>query len=110
MALAGPPALAHGSDYDGDGVATPADCNDLDPAIAPGRPDRPDLVPEDTNCDGIDGDASRAVFVDAGAGQDTRSGTREFPKRTIGAALAAAEGTGRDVYVAAGPTRSRSAS
>ncbi|HEV2092627.1 MAG TPA: hypothetical protein VGR18_05620 [Rubrobacter sp.] len=43
------------TDYDGDG-ATAGDCKPFDAAVAPGRPDEPDLALEDTNCDGIDGD------------------------------------------------------
>src|SRR5690348_4362462 len=41
---------------------------------------------EDTNCDGIDGDVAKAVFVDAAGGQDTGPGTRDQPKKTISAA------------------------
>ncbi len=57
----------------------------------------------DTNCDGVDGDASRAFFV-ATNGDDTFSGTRQFPMRTIQAAINRASITsGIDqVYVSAG--------
>ena len=102
MALAGPPALAHALDFDADGVSQPADCNDLDAGIFPGAADRPDLAFADTNCDGIDGDAAKAIFVDAGGGQDSRSGSRDFPKASIGNAITAAKAAGKDVYVAAG--------
>ncbi|MDA0165928.1 hypothetical protein OM076_37025, partial [Solirubrobacter ginsenosidimutans] len=89
-------------DWDGDGAVAPADCRPLDPAVYPGAPDKPDLAFEDTNCDGIDGDLNKAIFVDGGGGLDTRSGTRDFPKKTITNALAAAKAAGKDVYVAAG--------
>ena len=89
-------------DWDGDGALAPADCRPLDPAVYPGAPDKPDVAFEDTNCDGIDGDLSKAIFVDGGGGLDTRSGAREFPKKTITNALAAAKAAGKDVYVAAG--------
>ncbi|MDA0173032.1 hypothetical protein OJ998_28275 [Solirubrobacter taibaiensis] len=102
MALAPPAAVAHATDFDLDGVSTPADCNDLDAGIFPGAADRPDLAFVDTNCDGIDGDVAKAVFVDAGGGQDSRSGSRDFPKKSVGNALAAAKAAGKDVYVAAG--------
>ena len=73
-----------------------------------GAPDKPDLPFEDTNCDGIDGNLNGAIFVDGAAagGLDTRSGTRDFPKKTITNALvAAAKAAGKDVYVACGNIR-----
>ena len=71
-------------DWDNDGVPAPADCRPLDPAVYPGAPDKPDLTFEDTNCDGIDGNLTKAIFVDGGGGlDDTRTGTRDFPKKTI---------------------------
>jgi hypothetical protein len=61
------------------------------------------MVFVDSNCDGIDGDDAKAVFV-ALTGDDGASGlTREAPKRTVSAALVAAQAAGRtDVYAAAG--------
>ena len=64
-------------------------------------PDKPDLAFVDQNCDGIDGDASKALFVSV-AGSDRNPGTREQPQRSVNAAVAAASGSGRDVYVTAG--------
>lgn len=89
-------------DWDGDGVLAPSDCAPLDPAVHPGATDKPDMAFEDANCDGIDGDAGKAIFVDGGAGLDTRSGTKDFPKKTIAAAIVAAKAAGKDVYVASG--------
>src|SRR4051812_25134262 len=100
--IGGATSNALAADYDRDGAAPPADCDDFDAAAHPGAVDRPDLRFEDTNCDGIDGDAAKAVFVDAGAGQDSRSGSREFPKKTLANAISAAKAQGKDVYVAAG--------
>ena len=65
-------------DFDGDGAVAPQDCNPLDGAVAPGRPDAPDLAFEDTNCDGIDGDVARAVFVSLG-GSNARHGLEGEP-------------------------------
>ena len=77
--------------------------SDFDAAVFPGATDKPDLAFEDTNCDLIDGDLDKAIFVDGGSGQDALSGTRVFPKKTITNALAAAKAAGgKDVYVAAG--------
>jgi hypothetical protein len=65
--------------------------------------DEPDLMVRDTNCDGIDGDASRAVFVSP-RGDDANPGTMAMPKRTLPAAIAAAAAATpvRAVYAAAG--------
>jgi hypothetical protein len=95
-----PPDL---SDADGDGVAAPDDCNDADPATHPGAVDKPDLAFRDSNCDGIDGVGSAAIFV-ALDGDDANPGTASSPKRTLAAAIdgAAAAVPPRDVYVAAG--------
>ena len=102
LLLVGFAGTALASDYDGDGSSTPADCNDFDAALHPGATDKPDFAFEDTNCDGIDGDVSKAIFVDGGGGLDTRSGTKDFPKKTIANAIVAAKAAGKDVYVAAG--------
>jgi hypothetical protein len=89
-------------DADGDGVPNVTDCAPSDRTVHPGAADSPD-VPRmrDTNCDGIDGDAARSIFVSP-AGDDANAGTRARPKRTITAAIPAASGTSADVLVAAG--------
>src|SRR3954451_16179473 len=102
LLLVGFAGTALASDYDRDGSQTPADCNDFDPAIHPGAVDKPDFAREDTNCDGIDGDVNGAIFVDGGTGLDSRSGAKDFPKKTISSAIVAAKAAGKDVYVAAG--------
>ena len=62
--------------------------------------DHPDGL--DHNCDGVDGDASLAIFA-AKNGDDANPGTQEAPMRTVQAAIdrALAEGK-RDVYAATG--------
>ena len=87
-------------DLDGDGFGVD-DCAPLDPSVHPAAEDLPDLAFVDADCDGIDGTARAAVFVSP-AGSDAAPGTRTEPMRTIGAAVAAAEALGRDVYVAGG--------
>jgi hypothetical protein len=90
-------------DYDGDGfTVAQGDCNDLDPYVHPGQVDKPDLNGEDTNCDGIDGTKTGAIFVSVAGGDDSLPGSFGFPKQTIGAAITAAKTAGKDVYVAAG--------
>jgi Putative metal-binding motif len=64
--------------------------------------DYPDLNFSDANCDGIDGELTNAIFVSP-TGVDTNPGTQGAPKRTINAAIAAADAQGkRDILVAGG--------
>jgi hypothetical protein len=91
-------------DSDGDGVVDRLDCAPHDPTIAPGKPDAPDLPAlVDSNCDGIDGNAAAAIFVSP-TGSDAAVGTREAPKLTFFAAIAAAvtAGPGTAVYAQVG--------
>lgn len=90
------------SDADGDGVPDARDCAPQDAAVHEGADDRPD-VPQmrDTNCDGVDGDAARSVFVST-TGTDANPGTRAQPKRTLAAAIPAARAVGFEVLVAEG--------
>lgn len=65
-------------------------------------PDLPDDTFADTNCDGIDGDASAAIFV-AITGSDANPGTRQQPMFTLAGALSKAVQTGKtQIYVSAG--------
>ncbi|HEX6027319.1 MAG TPA: MopE-related protein, partial [Solirubrobacter sp.] len=94
------PALAAPPDFDGDG-AIANDCRPLDPAVHPGAADPPDLAFEDTNCDGIDGNLTKAVFVSIN-GNDSGSGTKENPLRTFAVAIGKAKAEGKDVYAMGG--------
>jgi hypothetical protein len=86
-----------GAFVDADGLAfNGCECERL------GDTDEPDTGGVDANCDGIDGEVARGVFV-APYGDDGAAGTREAPLATIGAGLAAAVPGERDhVYVSAG--------
>lgn len=59
---------------------------------------------QDTNCDGIDGDIERALFVDQSSGNDNNPGTMSQPLQTINAALAEITSlSGKDqIYVSRG--------
>ncbi|HEY7632645.1 MAG TPA: hypothetical protein VH817_18210 [Thermoleophilaceae bacterium] len=70
-------------------------------ACSPGAPDKPDLGFVDSNCDGIDGDTARALFV-APNGNDANDGSFGHPKATVPATVIAAQAAHKDVYVAAG--------
>ena len=52
--------------------------------------DLPDSNNEDSNCDGVDGNAAAAIFV-ATTGSDLAPGTMDQPLRTLAAALAMAQ-------------------
>jgi hypothetical protein len=97
------PAALAAPDFDGDG-ATTTDCAPLDPAVHPGAVDKPDLAAEDTNCDGIDGDKAKAIFVSPG-GNNGGTGSLTNPKQTLGGATGAiltAAADHKDVYLAGG--------
>lgn len=69
------------------------DCNDNNPMVHPGATDMPELKKPflDTNCDGVDGDASKAIFVGT-TGHDTDTcGTMKNPCKTITKGLDRAE-------------------
>ncbi|WP_434041609.1 MULTISPECIES: hypothetical protein [Sorangium] len=64
--------------------------------------DRPDDAFVDANCDGIDGDASLAVFV-APTGSDASPGTRQAPKVSVMGGINEAVLTGKtQVYISQG--------
>jgi hypothetical protein len=89
------------ADSDHDGFVDSSDCGPHDASVHPGAADTPDLRFVDSNCDGIDGDAAKSIFVSP-SGKDTDPGTRERPKRTVEAAVEAAAATREPVLVAAG--------
>lgn len=63
--------------------------------------DLPDADFTDTNCDGIDGDRSRAVFV-APHGSDDRPGTLDSPVATLTRGIELARQAGKSVYACTG--------
>ncbi len=115
----GPDSDCNGLDDDCDGAAdnhyvpytcglgvctSQSTCTNGSESCIPGAPqgaDSPDDGFVDRNCDGIDGDESQALFV-APDGNDAWPGTKAQPKRTIQAAIDAAAGPGRDVYISSG--------
>jgi hypothetical protein len=64
--------------------------------------DLPDDAFEDANCDGIDGDVTRAIFVSP-TGNDANAGTPISPMKTLNAAIVQAVATKKpEVYVDVG--------
>ncbi|MBM3663523.1 MAG: hypothetical protein FJW94_11690, partial [Actinobacteria bacterium] len=90
-------------DVDGDGFNTLSDCDDADPSINPGAAD-PAGDEIDSNCDGIDGVQSAAVFVNSTTGGDTSTcGIITEPCATIGQGQFRAVTQGKaSVFVAGG--------
>ena len=69
------------------------------PACVPtGKGDAPDDNFTDSNCDGIDGDKSKAVFVSPD-GDDGGDGSFDAPVATVGKGVALAMEQGKAVYV-----------
>ena len=108
LAVAGPNSAASGSlptassaDSDHDGYPDSIDCAPRSASTHPGATDKPDLDFVDSNCDGIDGDAAKAIFVSL-SGNDALPGTMIAPLCTLAAAVAAADARDKDVYVGAG--------
>src|SRR5262249_30848977 len=65
--------------------------------------DLPDNGFVDANCDGVDGDASRAIFVSADGGSDSNLGTMQQPMLTIMGGINKAIATSKNqVYISEG--------
>lgn len=65
--------------------------------------DPPDESFTDANCDGIDGETAKAIFVDAVSGNDLNPGTREAPVQTVQQGIDLASVAGKEyVLVSAG--------
>jgi len=80
----------------------PGDCDDADPATNPDATDNPDAAFYDDNCDGIDGDKTRAVFVSNG-GTDNATCDFASPCASVGHAITVAGNRGlSQVFVQAG--------
>ena len=74
---------------------------EVEPRCVPKEVDAPDDDFIDSNCDGIDGDASRAVFVSL-VGTVGGAGTMDEPAATIGEGIQLAQEKSFDVYVCKG--------
>jgi len=92
-----------GSDVAGSG-ARRATRQDVAPQRDCRGVDLPDDDFEDSNCDGVDGDLARAVFVSPD-GDDAGDGSPVAPLRTLKYAVERAANTGKDVYLCQGTFR-----
>ena len=92
-------------DLDDDGTLNESDCEPNDPAIHPGAADPLEAPYTDSNCDGVDGVASEAIYVSPDGTDSAGAGTtRSNPVATIGYALGRAQATGRSKIFIAGGT------
>lgn len=96
-------AQVHGTPHpNGDAGSGGAPDEPGPPACVPvGKGDSPDDAFEDSNCDGIDGDKSKAVFVSPD-GDDGFEGVFGSPVKTLGKAVELASDQSKDVYVCVG--------
>jgi hypothetical protein len=80
------------------------DCNDKMAQVHPAAADEIDWLGLDSNCDGLDGDLQRIVFVDSKSGMDGWAGTKDKPKKTVQGGIdeAFADPARDQVVVAAG--------
>lgn len=60
--------------------------------------DRPDIDMADSNCDGIDGDVTKAIFVSPSGNDALGDGSMQKPVLTLSRALTLATAAGKDVY------------
>ncbi len=91
-----------GSDSDSDGFESDCDCDDSTSSINPAEEDIPDTTGTDNNCDGVDGDKTKAVFVNPTTGSDSNDGSIDMPLATLDAAGSLAAEEGKSVYVSEG--------
>src|SRR4029079_8786275 len=68
-----------------------------------GPVDNPDDTFTDQNCDGIDGDVTKAIFVATSIGNDANPGTKQQPVATVNVGVAKAVMAGKlQVYISDG--------
>jgi hypothetical protein len=86
-------------DANAEGGAGGSEVDDALPSCVPtGAIDNPDDDFADSNCDGIDGDKSKAIFVSPD-GKDTGDGSFRSPVNTITKGVELAGAQSKDVYV-----------
>lgn len=99
-----PDAMVDAMSVDADPDALPRDAapDGPPPCVPTGELDTPDPAGEDTDCDGLDGDLSRAVFVAIG-GDDLGEGTIDGPVASVQRAVdVAAQSGASQILLAAG--------
>ena len=99
----GNPAVFVHSGTQPDGyVANALDCNDADATIHPGAPDDPDAAFIDSNCDGIDGDIAKAIFVATNGADGDTCGTTANPCQTPAYAIGRLDSQHTQIYLQVG--------
>lgn len=77
-------------------------CGPSNQCVCADTVDQPDDQFQDTNCDGIDGDKSKAVFLDANGGTDWNDGTFGHPVQSLSRALALTSSSRNQIYAIGG--------
>ncbi len=94
-------AESDGGNPDEGGTPARADAGTSGAGCVATGADDPDDNFTDSNCDGIDGDKSKAIFV-AKTGSDTADGSIDLPVATLSHGIELASAKGKDVYVCKG--------
>lgn len=100
-------------DSDSDGWGNACDCNPNDnnyypfapdePEVITNNPDTPDFNETDQNCDSMDGNRYRGIFVDREFGNDGNGGTLDSPVASLNRAVDLAQARAfSDIFVARG--------
>jgi hypothetical protein len=97
-----PAVFVHSATQPGGYVANALDCNDSDAAIHPGAPDDPDAAFVDSNCDGIDGDIAKAIFVATTGTDVVACGTMANPCHTPAYAISRLDAQHTQIYLQVG--------
>lgn len=83
-------------------IANSLDCDDSNAGVHPGAPDDPDAAFVDSNCDGIDGDIAKAIFVETAGVDGPACGTMASPCATPQYALGRLDAQHTQVYLQVG--------
>jgi len=83
-------------------VANALDCDDSNAVVYPGAPDDPDGTFLDSNCDGIDGDIAKAVFVAPSGVDDGSCGSQAAPCQSPAFAITRLDALHTQIYLQIG--------
>ena len=97
-----PAVFVHSATQPDGYVANALDCNDADATVHPGAPDDPDAAFIDSNCDGIDGDIARAIFVATTGVDGATCGTMANPCQTPAYAIGRLDAQHTQIYLQVG--------
>lgn len=97
-----PAVFVHSATQPAGYVANALDCDDSNAATYPGAGDDPDGAFIDSNCDGIDGDIAKAVFVAPAGIDDGSCGSQASPCQSPGFAITRLDALHTQIYLQVG--------